>query len=84
MKRYHPLLPDPTNIRHRPVAALGTTDMDPVRPRPPAEARVLWQADLAERYQVDRVTIYRWERANRRPPPDVIIGRRRGRYEAPS
>ena len=37
--------------------------------------------DLARRYDVDRVTIYRRERANRLPPPDVIIGRHRGRYE---
>jgi predicted site-specific integrase-resolvase len=41
----------------------------------------LWQTDLAKRYDVDRVTIYRWEQANRLPAPDVIVGRRRGRYE---
>jgi hypothetical protein len=46
------------------------------------DTRVLWRTDLATRYDVDRVTIYRWERANRLPPPDVIMGRRRGRYEA--
>jgi hypothetical protein len=46
------------------------------------DTRILWQTDLAKRYDVDRVTIYRWERANLLPPPDVIIGRRRGRYEA--
>jgi hypothetical protein len=46
------------------------------------DTRVLWQTDLAKRYDVDRVTIYPWERANLLPPPDVIIGRRRGRYEA--
>jgi hypothetical protein len=34
-----------------------------------------------DRYDVGRVTIYRWEQANRLPPPDVIMGRRRGRYE---
>ena len=45
------------------------------------DTRVLWQMDLAKRYDVNRVTIYRWERANRLPPPDVIIGRHRGRYE---
>jgi hypothetical protein len=45
-------------------------------------ARVLWQVDLAKRYRVDRITIYRWERASRLPPPDIIIGRRRGRYES--
>ena len=46
-----------------------------------SDTRILWQLDLAWRYDVDRVTIYRWERANRLPPPDVIIGRHRGRYE---
>ena len=45
------------------------------------DTRVLWQLDLARRYGVDRVTIYRWERKHRLPPPDVIIGRHRGRYE---
>lgn len=47
----------------------------------PGDTRVLWQLDLAKRYDVHRVTIYRWERAHRLPPPDVIIGRHRGRYE---
>ena len=46
-----------------------------------SDTRVLWQLDLAKRYGVDRVTIYRWERANRLPVPDVIIGLHRGRYE---
>jgi len=46
-----------------------------------SDTRVLWQLDLAKRYDVNRVTICRWERANRLPPPDVIIGRHRGRYE---
>jgi len=55
-------------------AALGPTTRS-------GDTRVLWQLDLAKRYDVDRVTIYRWERANRLPPPDVIIGRHRGRYE---
>src|SRR2546421_684282 len=50
-------------------------------PHRSSDTRVLWQLDLAKRYDVDRVTTYRWERANRLPPPDVIIGRHRGRYE---
>lgn len=42
--------------------------------------RVLFQADVARRYGVDRVTIFRWEQSGRLPPADVKIGRRRGRY----
>jgi predicted site-specific integrase-resolvase len=44
--------------------------------------RVLWQRDLALRYGVDRITIHKWERAGKLPPPDVVIGRKRGRYES--
>ena len=44
--------------------------------------RVHWQCDLASRYNVDRVTAYRWEREGKLPTPDVIIGRRRGWYES--
>lgn len=42
--------------------------------------RVLFQADVARRYGIDRVTVYRWEQDGRLPPADVVIGRRRGRY----
>lgn len=42
--------------------------------------RVYWQADLAARYGVDRVTVYRWAREGILPPADVVLGRRRGRY----
>lgn len=57
--------------------------MQPTLPTPaPPEDRILWQADLARRFNVDRVTVYRWEIEKRLPPPDVVIGRRRGRYES--
>ena len=48
----------------------------------PTAERVLWQADIARRLNVDRVTIYRWEIEGKLPAPDVVIGRRRGRYES--
>jgi len=44
------------------------------------EERVLYQADLARRWSLDRITLYRMEQQGKLPPPDIIIGRRRGRY----
>lgn len=49
-------------------------------PTPRELDRVYWQADLAARYGVDRVTVYRWSRDGILPPPDVVLGRRHGRY----
>jgi len=51
-------------------------------PNRASSERVLWQMDLARRYGVDRITVYRWEREKKLPPPDVVIGRKRGRYES--
>lgn len=51
-------------------------------PVPPREDRILWQADLARRYSVNRITVHKWERAGLLPEPDVVIGRRRGRRES--
>lgn len=57
--------------------------MQTTLPAPAApEDRILWQADLARRFNVDRVTVYRWEQSKLLPPPDVVLGRRRGRYES--
>lgn len=47
-----------------------------------ASDRVLWQADLARFLNIDRVTVYRMERDGRLPNPDIIVGRRRGRFES--
>lgn len=44
--------------------------------------RVLWQADLARFLNIDRVTVYRMERDGRLPKPDIVQGRRRGRFES--
>jgi hypothetical protein len=45
-----------------------------------ADEHIIWQAALARRWSLDRITIYRMDREGKLPPPDVVIGRRRGRY----
>ena len=42
--------------------------------------QILWQRDLADRWNVDRQTVYRKDRAGELPAPDVVFGRQRGRY----
>lgn len=39
------------------------------------ERTVLWPADLARRWGVTAVTLWRWQRAGKMPPPDFQTAR---------
>jgi predicted DNA-binding transcriptional regulator AlpA len=44
--------------------------------------QILWQRSLAERWNIDRQSVYRKTVAGELPPPDVLFGRRKGWYES--
>lgn len=46
------------------------------------EQRVLWLSDVALRYRRDKSTIWRWLERGDLPPPDVVIGGRKGWFLA--
>lgn len=43
--------------------------------------RVLWPKDLASRWGISIVTLWRWQRSGLAPPPDFEAGRRGWRLE---
>ncbi len=38
----------------------------------------VWPIDLARRYRRDPITVWRWQRNGKLPPPDIEIGGRKG------
>ena len=44
------------------------------------EQKILGVPDLCHRYGRDKTTIYRWQREQLLPPPDVRISNRKGWY----